>query len=120
MVIEFEYLYGWDSPIYVVSLLRKPRVPRRMVVAEITRLMKLALDPDTPIKFADRYVYLARRFSMKYKVPIPRRYKIFICRGCKRVLKPGVTAVFRVRARPRKHLYVRCLRCGRVYRRIYE
>jgi RNase P subunit RPR2 len=35
-------------------------------------------------------------------------------------LKPGVTAVFRVRTRPKKHLYVKCLRCGHVYRRIYE
>jgi len=120
LVIEFEYLFGWDRLYNVVSLLRKPRVSRRMVVAEIIRLMNLALNPDTPIKFADRYVYLARRFSMKYKVPIPRRYKLFICKGCKRVLKPGVTAVFRVRTRPKKHLYVKCLRCGHVYRRIYE
>jgi ribonuclease P protein subunit RPR2 len=100
--------------------LKKPRVSKKIVRREVTRLIKLALDPRLPIKYADRYVYLSRKFSMRYQVPIPREFKLFICKGCKRILRPGETAIFRVRARPRKNIYIKCLRCGHVYRRIYK
>ena len=99
---------------------RYARVSRKEVLDEIIRLIDLALDPATPIVYADRYVDLARRFSMKYRVRIPRRYKMFICRGCKRILRPGRTAIFRVRSMPRRHIFIKCMRCGHVYRRIVE
>lgn len=92
-------------------------IAKRMALKEIIRLMKLALDKSTPLEYADRYVELAREFSMRYRVRIPMPYKLFICKGCKRVLRPGEVAVFRVRARPYKHIAVKCLRCGRVYRK---
>lgn len=100
--------------------MKRIRVGKAVVRSEIVRLIRFALNNETPLKYADRYIYLARKFSMRYKVGIPREYKLFICKGCKRVLRPGETAVFRVRGRPKKHLYVKCLRCGHVYRRIYE
>jgi len=96
---------------------RGRRVNRRLVRREIIRLLDIAYDASTPIEYADRYVGLARSFSMKYRVRIPGLYKLFICRSCKRVLRPGSTAVFRVRNKPSLHIYVKCLRCGRVYRK---
>jgi ribonuclease P protein subunit RPR2 len=100
--------------------MRGRMVGKKDVSREIVRLIRLALDISTPISYGDRYVSLARKFSMKYKVRIPREYKIYICKGCKGVLKPGVTAVFRLRSRPKKSVYVKCLRCGHVYRRVYR
>lgn len=93
---------------------------KKTVEREITRLIKLALNKKTPLEYADRYVYLARRFSMHYRVRIPEDYRLFICRGCKGVLRPGETGIFRVVPRPKKHIYIKCLRCGHVYRKVYS
>lgn len=98
----------------------RKHVNRDLVRKEIIRLIRLALDVGTPIDLGDRYIYLARKFSMKYNVRIPSGYKIYICRGCKRLIKPGKTGVFRIRSRPRKCIYVKCLRCGKVYRKVYK
>ena len=94
-------------------------VTKRMVEREIIRLIKLALDINTPLEYADRYVYLARRFSMHYRVKIPDSYRMFICKKCKGVLRPGETALFRVVAKPKKHIVIKCLRCGYTYRKTY-
>ena len=91
-----------------------------MVRREITRLIKLALDPNIPLKYADRYAYLARRFSMHYRVKIPSPYKIFICKKCKGILRPGETGLFRVASRPKKHIVIRCLRCGYTYKKFFS
>ena len=95
-------------------------VTKKMVEQEIIRLIKLALNINTPLEYADRYVYLARRFSMHYKVKIPSAYRIFICKKCKRVLRPGETAVFRLVAKPKKHISIKCLRCGYSYSKVYS
>ena len=98
---------------------RKQRI-RKKVEREIKYLISLALKPSTPIELADRYVDLARRLGMKARVPISRGLKIFICRRCKRVLRPGLTGIYRVRSRPKKSLSVLCLRCGHVHRYVYK
>ena len=100
--------------------MRKRAVSRESVRKEIIRLIRLALDINTPIEYGDRYIELAREFSMKYEVPIPSAYKIYICKKCKRLLRPGETAIFRLRSRPQKSIYVKCLRCGYIYRRVYN
>jgi len=107
-------------PLWVFGLTRTPRVSKKVVRAEIVRLLRLALDPEIPLEYADRYVELAREFSMKYRVRIPRQFRLFICRGCKRALRPGSTAIFRIRNFPVKHIYVKCVRCGKVYRKIFD
>ncbi len=93
---------------------------RKLAMREITRLLDMALDPKTPIEYADRYVEIAREISMKTRVRIPRRYKMFICKGCRRILRPGETAMFRLFNKPKKHIYIKCLRCGKIYRRGYS
>lgn len=98
---------------------RKRRV-RRRASKEMNYLITLALNPSTPVEVADRYIELARKIGMKARVPIPRGLKIFICRRCKRLLRPGLTGIYRVRSRPRKSLSVLCLRCGYVHRYVYN
>ncbi|MCX8176268.1 MAG: hypothetical protein N3E48_03430 [Candidatus Bathyarchaeota archaeon] len=71
-------------------------------------------------KLAQRYVYLARRISMRSRVKIPRRWKIFICRGCKRLMIPGLNCRVRVQRRRNPHMALTCLMCGHVKRFNYK
>ena len=98
----------------------KKKSIKRKALREMEYLIKLALEPETPLEYADRYVELARKISMRTRVRMPRYLKIYICRKCKRILRPGLTGIYRVRARPKKALYVKCLRCGYVHRYVYE
>ncbi|NIM45205.1 MAG: hypothetical protein GTO54_06160 [Nitrososphaeria archaeon] len=97
---------------------KRRRIDKRSVAEELMKLMTLSLNHGGNLKLADRYVELARGLSMKSRVRITKRMKHFICRGCKRVLIPGVTARFRVRTKREKHIAVTCLRCGHIHRRI--
>ncbi len=57
---------------------------------------------------ADRYVQLARRISMKYKVRIPPELKRKFCRHCYKYLRPGANA--RVRNQKGRVIYY-CENC---------
>jgi|Deesub1362B_J571_1020462.scaffolds.fasta_scaffold00003_423 ribonuclease P protein subunit RPR2 len=98
----------------------RKRRTRKRAVREIHYFISLALKPDTPLVYADRYVELARKLGMRARVSIPRGLKLFICRRCKRVLKPGLTGIYRVRSRPKKSVSVKCLRCGYTHRYVYS
>lgn len=93
------------------------RIDKQAVREGIERVMGMALDPETTVEMADRYVEVARRISMKSRVRIPRHLKHFICRGCKRALIPGATARFRTTGGRDRRLTVTCLRCGHIYRK---
>ena len=93
---------------------------KKRIMKEIWYLFGLAMDINTPVELSDRYIDLIRKISMRTKVKLPRYIKLFICRRCKKALKPGVTAVFRVRSRPKKAVAVKCLRCGYVHKYIYK
>lgn len=69
------------------------------------------------IELAERYGDLARRISMRCRVPIPREWKWRYCKRCKRLLFPGITAIVRTSSKQRPHLIIRCTRCGSVNRR---
>jgi ribonuclease P protein subunit RPR2 len=99
-----------------VPAVRKRRIDRRDVCREIVKMMRMALE-SRDAEWADRYVEHARRLSMRSRVRIPRAWRYFICRGCKRALIPGVTARFRTSTGREPHLVVSCLRCGHIYRR---
>lgn len=61
-----------------------------------------------------RYVFLARRISMRHRVRIPSHLKRRICKGCGAYLVPGANS--RVRARSGR-VVTTCLECGH-YKRI--
>ena len=96
----------------------KKRIDKRAVSHEIEKMMAMALERGGDLDLADRYVELARAVSMKSRVRIPRELKLFICKGCKRALIPGVTARFRVKRSRERHIAITCLRCGHIYRKI--
>lgn len=68
---------------------------------------------ETP-ELSHRYVELARKISMKYKVKLASEYKRQFCKHCYRYLMPGVNS--RVRTKSGKLVYY-CYGC-RNYSRI--
>jgi ribonuclease P protein subunit RPR2 len=67
-------------------------------------------------KLANRYVTLARKISMKYKVRIPPKLKRQFCKHCYSYLMPGVNS--RVRLTKGKVVYY-CLECKKFYRYLH-
>lgn len=63
-------------------------------------------------ELAKRYVELAKKISMKYRVRIPRKYKMLFCRKC---LYPFRSDRFRVRVH-KSAVIVTCLNCSKVKR----
>ena len=62
---------------------------------------------------SNRYVTLARKLSMKYKVQIPRELKRRFCKHCYKYLMPGNNC--RVRTKKGKVVYY-CLNCKKYMR----
>lgn len=66
-------------------------------------------DPE----LSDRYVDLARKLAMKFKVKLRSEYKRKFCKHCYKYLRSGVNA--RVRTRNGKVVYT-CLSCKKFSR----
>jgi ribonuclease P protein subunit RPR2 len=66
---------------------------------------------------SDRYTQLARAIGMRYRVRIPQRLKMQLCKRCHRLLIPGKTARVRLRG---EYMTTTCLRCGEQMRRPYK
>lgn len=92
----------------------------RRVAQRLYRELTYMLYSDVPIEYRVKYLNLLKKISMKTRTRLPPYLKLFYCKKCKDVLQPGVNAVYRVRSRPYKHIAVKCLRCGHVYRKGYE
>jgi ribonuclease P protein subunit RPR2 len=66
---------------------------------------------------ADRYVEIARSLSMRYLVPIPKKYKRCFCKHCYSYLRPGVNCKIRIN---RKKLIIYCGICKKFTRILLE
>jgi len=88
---------------------------KRIALRRMQRLFRLAEEYALcgRMKLADRYVFLARKISMRYLVPIPQEFKRCFCKHCYRYLLPGVSG--RVRIQGGK-IVVYCLNCNRFTR----
>jgi len=65
---------------------------------------------------ANRYITLARKYSMKYKVKIPKELKRRFCKHCYKYLVPGKTC--RIRTHKGKVVYF-CKYCKKFMRFFY-
>ena len=72
-----------------------------------------ALAEDAKQELSNRYVELARKISMKYKIRIPSQLKKKYCKHCFEYLRPGENC--RVRTRAGKLIYY-CSKCGKYMR----
>ena len=67
------------------------------------------LEPE----LAQRYVELARKMSMRYKVKIPVEFRRRICRHCKRFIIPSSTCRIRIQQKREPHVVITCFQCGK-------
>lgn len=91
---------------------------RDLAVQRIERLFELADDEfgQNP-KRSDRYVSLARRIGMRYRVRFPSTLKRRMCKHCRSYLVPGSSARVRLRGR---YITVTCLCCNKQMRYPYK
>ncbi|MBD3313611.1 ribonuclease P [Candidatus Woesearchaeota archaeon] len=84
---------------------RKPAEQIRISKERIEELFRQAekAAEDSRMDLANRYVTLARKIAMKFKVKIPPKLKRKFCRHCYKYLKPGVNA--RVRTHKGRVIY---------------
>ena len=98
----------------------RPKPEKQVKVAKerITELFKQAdeMFSENP-KLSDRYVSLARKISMKFKVRIPPALKRKFCKHCYCYLKPGKNC--RVRTHEGKVVYT-CQNCKKFMRFPYR
>ena len=89
-----------------LKVIASQRIQRLFVLAEQNALRgKLDL--------ADRNVYLARKISMKYLIPIPAEWKRRFCKHCYSYHLPGVTCRVRIN---KGMLTTYCNICQKYYR----
>ena len=105
------------SPVFSIMKRRHRKKPAEQVKIAKERIKELFKQADAIFneepKLADRYVMLARKIAMKYKVKIPSRLKRKFCKHCYKYLKPGVNC--RVRIAKSRVIYY-CLNCKRFMR----
>ena len=88
---------------------------RTLALERIDYLMKTAIQiySKNP-EIAERYVQLARRYSMSSKAEFPLQYKQMICHNCKKLLLPGFTSRHRIQSRKKRgtRYIITCLHCN--------
>jgi len=88
-----------------------------MAYERILRLFELAgQEFRTHPERSDRYVQLARRIGMRYRVRMPQELKRQICKHCYAYLVPGANCRVRLQG---THITRTCLACGKEMRKPY-
>ncbi len=88
---------------------RNKRLEKKIAKDRIRYLLERAETyKNIDYELARRYIELAKKISMKYRIRIPRRYKITYCKKC---LYPYKAGKFRVRIKKRR-VIITCLNCG--------
>ncbi len=97
---------------------QKPLKQRKIALERIEHLFKEAEKAfKSNPKLSNRYVHLARKIAMKYKVKIRSPLKKRFCKHCYKYIKPGVNC--RVRLGDKQVVYY-CLGCKRFMRFPYK
>ncbi|MAG38602.1 ribonuclease P [Candidatus Woesearchaeota archaeon] len=93
---------------------RKPSSHLRIAKNRIKTLFFNAdeIFPESP-ELSDRYVSLARKISMKYKIKLESEFKRKFCKHCYKYLRPSVNC--RVRTISKKLVYS-CFNCKKFSR----
>ncbi|MBN2459603.1 ribonuclease P [Candidatus Woesearchaeota archaeon] len=97
---------------------QKPARVRRIALERIEHLFLQAEKAfkDKPL-LSNRYVQLARKIAMKYKVSIRSPLKKRFCKHCHSYLKQGVNCTVRL---SQKHLVYHCHECKKMMRFPYK
>ncbi|MDH7506649.1 MAG: ribonuclease P [Candidatus Thermoplasmatota archaeon] len=65
------------------------------------------------LNLANRYVEIARKISMRFKIAIPRKFKRRFCKHCYKYLLPGVNCRIRIY---RHKIIIYCCNCKKYTR----
>ena len=84
----------------------KNRIKRLFMLAEEYAL-------NNKISLSNRYVFLARKLSMRYLIPIPKEYKRRFCKHCYNYLLPGSNCRVRIQ---RSRIITYCNNCKKYSR----
>jgi len=88
-----------------------------MAYQRIIRLFELArTEFEKHPDYSNRYVQLARKIGMRYRVRMPQELKRQICKHCHAYLVQGVTARTRLQG---THITTTCTVCGKQMRLPY-
>ena len=97
---------------------KKPKLHRDIAIERIQELFNQAeLRFKKSPELANRYVYIARKIAMKFKVKIPKELKRRFCKHCYNYMVPSVNC--RVRLTQKKVVYS-CLNCKKFMRFPYK
>ena len=90
-------------------LKRERRIERKIARERIDKLFQMMEEmKNKDYELARRYVELARRIAMKYRIKLPKEYKLKFCKKC---LYPYKEGRFRVRI-AKSRVIITCLNCG--------
>jgi ribonuclease P protein subunit RPR2 len=112
--------------ITVKSFLRRPKpVKARRVKEDAASLVAFLTESAVNLShtnpaMAREQAALARRVKLKFNVRLDPSLTRFTCRGCKKLLVPGVNARVRLGHGKQAMLRVTCTDCGHVNRKIIE
>lgn len=121
-----EKLYHQDNHLLLSAIeilkhrgLRRQRIENKRIARErIHILFSLAETASSQEpELAQRYVTLARKIGMRYKVNLPREHRWKICHNCKSYLHPGRTCRVRFQSKRESHIVITCFTCGENNRR---
>ncbi|MBI1935551.1 ribonuclease P [Candidatus Woesearchaeota archaeon] len=88
---------------------KKPEKQVRIAKARIKFLFDEAKESfRKDSKLSDKYIKLARRIAMRYKLRLPSELKKRICKNCHKFLVPGINC--RVRIHKHRIIYF-CMSC---------
>lgn len=98
----------------------KPKWQKKIARERIEILFDQAEEtfPEHPER-ANRYVELARKIAMHYRVRIPKKFKRKFCDECHSYLKPGVNCEVEVNSEQRTVDWT-CEECGNTKRYPYD
>ncbi len=95
------------------------KVVKKIARIRMTYLFQRAHEifPENKL-LANRYIYLARRYSQRARIKIPDDWKKRICHKCKSFLYPGINSRTRMQSRNGKgsHVSMTCLECNKTTR----
>lgn len=97
------------------------RAPKEDAAAVVRILTESAVSlSHTNPAIAKEQAALARKVKLRFNVRLDPSLRRFTCRGCKRLLVPGVNARVRLGHGKATTVRVTCLDCGHVNRKIIE
>jgi len=92
-----------------VVVKREKRLEKEIAMERIEFLIRRAENfKNKDYKLARRYVEIAKKISMKYRVRIPKHLKMIFCKKC---LYPYKSDKMRVRIK-KSRVIITCLNCG--------